>query len=190
MVETLIGVVSSTCTFQEAQKAKAVEEGLKKLEFRTAHVRLRTGTRINYTSLYAKVAPIGYKKSRHLSSQLWQTETNCSPMYQSISCLYSVLCPSFEVSKELLNYQDISTNYEKVRQVSLDLATNCMAQRSTIQLAEQETLAGKRVVIAMDGGRSRTRVYEQGKSGRAEKYGTPWREPKMFVITTCDEQGG
>jgi len=27
------------------------------------------------------------------------------------------------------------------------------------------------------------------KIGRAEKFDTPWREPKMFVITTCDENG-
>ena len=187
--ESLIGFISSTPNFIDSQKEKAKKEGLKKLEFRTANVRLRTGTKINYESLYAKKVPSTYTGSRHVSSIIWQTEQSCSPMYKSINCLFSVLCPSFSVSKELLNYQDIKTNYEKVRQVSLNLAGDCLEERCSIQLGKGETLGDKRVVIAMDGGRTRTRVYEEGKIGRAEKFDTPWREPKMFVITTCDEDG-
>ncbi|MEM6697162.1 MAG: hypothetical protein AAF599_02110 [Bacteroidota bacterium] len=88
-----------------------------------------------------------------------------------------------------MNYQGIKTSDEKVRQVSLSLGEQCLSQRSSIQLAEGESLAGKRVVIAVDGGRSRTRVYQEGKAGRAEKFDTPWREPKLFVISTIDDQG-
>lgn len=187
--EAVIRLVSSSPAFVEQQKRKALEVGLKKLAFRRANIRLRTGTKINYNSLYAKVAPEDYIGSRHLSSLVWQSELNCSPMYKSVSCLHSVLCPSFEVSKELMNYQGIKTSYEKVRQVSLNLGEQCLSQRSSIQLASGESLAGKRVVIAMDGGRSRTRVYQEGKVGRAEKFDTPWREPKLFVISTIDDQG-
>jgi len=88
-----------------------------------------------------------------------------------------------------LNYQDIKINSDRVRQLSLSLAEECMENRASIQLETSETLANKRVVIAMDGGRTRTRVYEKDKVGRAEKFNTPWREPKMFVITTIDEDG-
>ena len=185
----LIKGVSTNQDFITAQKTRAEKEGLKKLEFRESNVRLRTGTKISYLSLYAKTAPCDYIGSRHMASVLWQTTQNCSPMYQSIICLYSVLCPSFMVSKSLLNYQGIHANYEKIRQVSLSLAGDCMTERSSIQLSQEDTLADKKVVIAMDGGRSRTRVYEEGKSGRTEKFDTPWREPKMFVITTCDDKG-
>ena len=187
--EVLIGLVSKSALFERKQKAKAVELGLKRLEVRQANLRLRTGTKISYNSFYAKAAPVYHRGSRHLSSILWQTSSNCSPMYRSMNCLFSVLCPSFEVSKELLNDQGIDVSYEKLRQVSLDLAEECMEQRSSIQLEDGETLSGKRVVIAIDGGRTRTRVYKEDKIGRAEKFDTPWREPKMFVITTCDENG-
>jgi len=187
--EALIRHVSLRPAFVELQKSKAAESCLKKLEFRRTNVRVRTGSKITYDSLYAKVVPVDYNGSRHLSAVIWKTKLNCSPMYQSVNCLYSVLCPSFEVSKELLNYQGIDANYEKVRQVSLGLAQECMTERCSLQLSSQDTLAGKRVLIAMDGGRSRTRVYEAGKSGRSEKFDTPWREPKMFVITTCDQEG-
>lgn len=187
--EMFLNLISFNPEFVKSQKLLAVEEGLKKLEFRDTNVRLRTGTKVFFPSLYAKVAPENYKGTRLLSSALWGVNMNCSPMYSSINCLYSVLCPSFEVSKELLNYQNIHANFEKVRQSSLNLAEECMLERSTIQLEKGETVAGKRVIIAMDGGRSRTRVYEEGKSGRAEKFSTPWREPKMFVITTIDKEG-
>ena len=187
--EALINLISSTSEFEQLQRQKAEEEGLKKLTIRPATLQLRTGVKITYPSLYAKIAPEGYSKSRHLSSLVWNSELSCSPMQKSLSCLFSVLCPSFDVSKSLLNYQDIKINSDRVRQLSLSLAEECMENRASIQLETSETLANKRVVIAMDGGRTRTRVYEKDKVGRAEKFNTPWREPKMFVITTIDEDG-
>ncbi len=187
--EEVISLAGAASEFVTAQKIKAEELGLKKLEFRKANLQLRTGTKIRYDSLYAKKVPEDYGGSRHLSSLIWQSNSSCSPMYKSLSCLFSVLCPSFEVSKSLLNYQDISANFDRIRQLSLTLADECMENREAIQLEEGETLAGKRVVIAMDGGRTRTRVYEDKKVGRAEKFDTPWREPKLFVITTLDENG-
>ncbi len=187
--EEVINFVSKTKEFVNAQKQKAESCCLKKLEFRKGTLQLRTGTKINYDSLYAKIAPEKYKGSRHISALIWQSSLSCSPMYKSLSCLFSILCPSFEVSKSLMNYQDISANFDRIRQISLSLADECMEKRETVQLAKEETLAGKRVVIAMDGGRTRTRVYDDKKVGRTEKFETPWREPKLFVITTLAEDG-
>lgn len=56
-----------------------------------------------------------------------------------------------------------------------------------------DSLAGQRVVIATDGGRIRQRCPK--KRGRPRKstgrrgYRAPWREPKMFVIYTVDDNG-
>jgi len=189
MSEVLINAVSRSEAFISSQEQIASNLGLKKLEIRPARVQLRTGTKVQYDSLYAKQAPEDYDNSRHLSSVIWDSSNSCGPMYKSLSCLYSVLCPSFEVSKSMMNYQNISANFDRVRKVSLSLAEECMEDRAGMQLSCEESLSGKRVVIAMDGGRTRTRVYEAGKIGRAEKFATPWREPKLFVITTIDEQG-
>jgi hypothetical protein len=187
--EELIKWISLTPTFVTAQKNKASEKGLKKLDFRKAQIQLRTGKKINYDSLYAKSAPTDYEGSRHLSLLIFQSEESTSPMYKSLSCLHSVLCPSFQVAKELMNYQGIKVNFDRVRQNSLALADAGMKKRSSVQLEQGESLSGKRVVIAMDGGRTRTRVYEENKRGRGEKFDTPWREPKLFVISTIDENG-
>lgn len=185
----VINFVSKTSWFVKIQQEKAKKLALKKLEFRKVQLQLRTGTKISFDSLYAKVAPDYYKETRHLSLLIWQSNLSCGPMYKSLSCLFSTLCPSFEVSKSLMNYQDITANTDRIRQISLSLAEECMENRAAIQLSKEETLANKRVVIALDGGRTRTRVYEEDKVGRAEKYATPWREPKLFVITTIDAEG-
>jgi len=186
----LINHLSSTTTFVQIQKDLAQKKGLKKLIERPVELQLRTGTKISYPSLYAKQVPPGYKGSRHLSVLHWSSFSKSSPMYQSLTCLLSVISPSFSMSKELLRYQGVQANYERTRELSLSLAQACMNDRVNVQLAPEESLADKRVVIAMDGGRTRTRVYaEENKAKRTQKFDTPWREPKFFVITTIDKKG-
>jgi hypothetical protein len=187
---SFIGIVSSSSEFVEKQRKIAKEKGLKKLVSRPVELQLRTGTKIKYDSLYAKKVPKEYEGSRHTSMLLWPSFSKSSPMYQGVTCLLSVICPSFEVSKNILRYQGIHANFDRIRELSLSLAEAAMEKRSTIQLLPNESLKGKRVVIGMDGGRTRTREYvDESESKRSQKYDTPWREPKLFVITTIDENG-
>ena len=186
----LIGYLSKSEVFESVQRTFAKEVGLKKLVNRPIQIQLRTGTKIRYDSLYAKKAPSGYENTRHLSQLFWQSSKGASPMYKSLCCLLSVLCPSFDVTKEVLRYQGITANYNRVRKVSLSLADDCFEDRVNVQLEEGESMKGKHVVIATDGGRTRTKEYtEEKESKREQKFNTPWREPKMFVITTYDEKG-
>lgn len=189
--DRLINVVSSSAEFIESQKKLGQSKGFKKLITRPVELQLRTGTKVKFDSLYAKVAPRDYKGTRHLSLLYWQVNLKSSPMHQSLTCLLSVICPSFEISKELQRYQGVHANFDRTRELSLSLGGQCIAARSTIQLAPKESLAGKRVVIAIDGGRTRTRVYkEEGLKGkRNQQFDTPWREPKLFVITTINKEG-
>ncbi|MFK7935647.1 MAG: hypothetical protein AB8G22_19180 [Saprospiraceae bacterium] len=185
----MITSVSKSKAFVERQRVVATDLGLKKLVPRMATVQLRTGTKLRYESLYAKQAPDSYESTRHLSQVIWKIDDSASPMYQGISCLFSVLCPSFSVAQSLMGYLDIDGHTDRVRQVSLSLAERGLTNRTTVQLSAEDTLADKRVVIAIDGGRTRTRVYTGDKKGRGEKFDTPWREPKMLVISTCDAAG-
>jgi len=189
--DRLLSMVSSSSEFIESQKKLGESRGFKKIVTRPIELQLRTGTKIQFDSLYAKVVPKDYKGSRHLSMLYWQLNMKSSPMYQSLTCLLSVVCPSFEISKEILRYQGVHANFDRTRELSLSLGEQCLANRSTIQLAPEESLADKRVVIAIDGGRTRTKVYkgQETKGRRNQKFDTPWREPKLFVITTIDEKG-
>lgn len=186
----LIKQVSGSCKFEAIQREIAKQKGLKKLKVRPVEIQLRTGTKIRYDSLYAKVVPKGYEGNRHLSQIHWKTEQKSGPMYQSLTCLLSVICPSFLLSKSVLNYQGVHANFDRIRELSLSLGQNCKEERSKIQLKQGETLTGKRVLIAIDGGRTRMRVYSEEKANKRErKYETPWQEPKLFVISTIDKKG-
>ena len=53
-------------------------------------------------------------------------------------------------------------------------------------------LKGKRVVVAIDGGRIRERVAKPGRRNAEtghHRFDAPWREPKLFTIYTIDEAG-
>lgn len=190
LCEWIITEWSKSKDFEKIQRNWAERNGLKKLVFRKSKVQLRTGTKIEYDSLYAKIVPEGYEGARHITHKLWHSEEGASPIYKSISCLLSVLCPSFEIAKVVLRHQGIQANTDRIRKLSLSLSSNAMDNRVEVQLEKQETMEGKRVLISIDGGRTRTKVYKEEKpSKREQKFDTPWREPKMFVITTIDEKG-
>jgi hypothetical protein len=63
-------------------------------------------------------------------------------------------------------------------------------------LCKTDDLCGKRVIISIDGGRCRTRVYkEQTNDSKTHHkfdtgwHSTLWRESKLFVITIIREDG-
>jgi len=188
--ELILSQLSKSDKFDKIQRGLAKEKGLKKLRTRPVEVQLRTGTKVKYDSLYAKKSPKEYEGSRHLSHLFWKTDKKSGLMYQSLTCLLSVTCPSFMLSKEILRYQGIHANFDRVRSLSLSMGEICKEDRAKIQLQEGETLLGKRVLISVDGGRTRMRKHlDEKEDKRTQKYDTPWQEPKLFVITTIDENG-
>jgi hypothetical protein len=62
-----------------------------------------------------------------------------------------------ETASEMLKTHSVSTNYERVWVLSLAVGKKCIESRVGIQLEEQESLLDKRVVISMDGRRTRIR---------------------------------
>jgi len=189
-VASLLDYLSQAKIFKQVQRSLAKEVGLKKLVKRFVQLQLRTGTKIKFESLYAKKVPKKHQGTRHLSLLILRTRDSASPKYKSICCLLSVLCPSFDVAKQVLQHQGIHANFNRLRSVSLSLADDAMKDRVRVQLEAGENVKGKHVVIAADGGRTRIKKYKAKKdSKREQEFDTPWREPKMFIITIYDEQG-
>ena len=80
------------------------------------------------------------------------------------------------------------------RQLSLKVGRKALSNRVQNMLLPEETLAEKRVLIGIDGGRTRTREWDEIEEGvvRSSHYNTfdtPWREPKLLVISTIDKDG-
>ena len=104
---------------------------------------------------------------------------------------FSVLCGSFEIAKEVLAGLQIGGNVERMRSLAMAVSRKCLLKRVECMVNETDNLAGKRVVISTDGGRIRTRNYQAEKNvqGTHHKFETPWKEPKLFVITVIDQNG-
>lgn len=116
-------------------------------------------------------------------------------------CLSSVAIqlPSFEQARRLVGWLGLPFPASRIRHISANFCQTGLqirAQKLNALRAGKcltnNSLAGKRVVISVDGGRIRIRVPitrgRRRKSGR-RGYKTEWKEPKLLTIYVLDEQG-
>ena len=191
IVKEVIDSVVESREFESKVKQLASSQRLGKLQKRSVSLQLRTGTYIKVETEYARVVPKGFTGSRYLSYQMWGVISHASPSYYSQVSKFSVLCGSFSIVKDVLDGLQIGNNLERIRSLSLSVSKKCLENRVTSMLGEGETVAGKRVIISTDGGRVRTRAYgkELNEPGTHYKFETPWKEPKLLVISIIDEKG-
>lgn len=189
--QVVLTEVSSGASVEASQRDLAMRLGVGKLAFRRAWIQLRTGFWVEVKSLYAKRIPKGYEGTRHLIHLWWSVMEGASPAYYSLVCLYSVLCCSYDVAKQVLQMQYVKVNFDRMRLLANRISAQCIKSRQDLVLQKGETLSGKRVFISLDGGRSRTRCYvpEKNRQGTHHKFNTPWKEPKMLVISVMDDEG-
>lgn len=185
------GVLKASAEAAQGElRKKARVLGLGKLEGRPMRAQIRTGHYVTVPGLYAKKVPRGYQGVRHMLRAHWKLLKGASAAYYGMVCQSSVLCPSFEVACHILETQGIAHNRDRVQELSRALARHCIGRQAELTRGKGETLRGKRVLIGVDGGRTRMRQYtgEKNPAGNA-KFATPWMEPKMFVIEVLDEKG-
>lgn len=186
----LIVEVVESAPFKTQMKGLASSQRLGKLQDREVSLQLRTGTYIKVKTAYARVVPDGHLSSRYLSFQHFGVISHASPSYYSQVSKFSVLCGSFDIVKNVLDGLQIRNNVERIRSLSLAVSRKCLQKRVESMLDSSDTLSGKRVIISTDGGRIRTREYkEKTEDETAAKFETPWREPKLFIISVIDKDG-
>jgi len=171
-------------------EAKAREQRLGKLERRPMSVQIKTGHYVRVEGLYAKKAPVGFPGSRHLLASHWKMIKGASPSYYSAICMLGVLSPSFEVAGKILDLQGVAYNLDRIQQLTRQVAKHCQGRQAELSRDVGESLKGLRVVIGIDGGRTRMREYKGEKNAKGNAtFKTPWKEPKMFVIDVLNEEG-
>lgn len=122
-----------------------------------------------------------------------------SPSLRNEASRQVVLLPSMEQARTEMERRGIKLGVKQLLRIVRETGSFVQAQRRgwlhgwrTSSLPMGLDLAGKRVGVAVDGGRTRTREYApQGrrtKSGR-RRFKTPWREPKLLIIYALDERG-
>ena len=95
----------------------------------------------------------------------------------------------------LLDIKVLKRVSETIAQMALDIRGKWLQSGGKIPnllIPSGETLRGLRVLIGVDGGRSRIRTNKRGRIPKGYKrhgYDTDWREPKLLVIRVIDDAG-
>lgn len=188
--EQLLPMASCQLVDELVKRGKAGGGG--KMEVRPYCFRIATGLQIEVQSPYIKESRKAWSGSRHLVAKHWNIIGRASPALYDRVGFCSALGPSYDVAHQTLDKFGVTLCLSSVRDLTNRLAGHCFeCGEENLVVSPQETLEAKRVVISIDGGRTRTRSYEgnYNESGNAV-YQTAWCEPKLFVIDILDEQGG
>ncbi|MFZ4780062.1 MAG: hypothetical protein ACOYM3_32300 [Terrimicrobiaceae bacterium] len=122
-----------------------------------------------------------------------------SPALRNEATRQAVLLPSLEQARKEMGRRGTAIEIKQLLRIVRETGYFVQAQRREWlldwrrgALRIDSELVGKRVGVAIDGGRTRTREnLPQGrktKSGR-RRFKTPWREPKLLIIYVLDERG-
>jgi hypothetical protein len=173
---------------------------------RTVMIRLLCGLVLYVTTLYC--APDNKGKPRDNTEArvglypelaLYGFAKKSSAAFEELVARRVALYPSFELATQELNREGIDIDVKEVRRIALQFGESILAMRLIMvqdflegNLPSGNELAGKRVVVSKDGGRTKTRTNkakQRKKKGSHPKYHTDWREPKVFIVYTIDEHG-
>lgn len=122
-----------------------------------------------------------------VSSLVWSTVA----AQGMLSTSFAVACTNLKDWGIQLSEQRVERLSYRFGAVAIELSEQWVEQLQQGQLPVGETLRGQRVVLSVDGGRTRLRRNKKGKrraNGRRGYYGE-WREPKLFTLYAIDEAG-
>jgi hypothetical protein len=122
---------------------------------------------------------------------LWGLHDRCtSGVASEVSKLVAML-GSLEEVEQVLADRGQSLDLKTIRAMAYRFATRARAAQRAGGLNWAETVAGRRVILSVDGGRIRLRTTKRGpKTAKGRhRYRTDWREPKLLIIYVVDEQG-
>ncbi len=141
------------------------------------------------SGLYPELAILGFSEGS-------------SPALVSRVARQTALLPSYEVARAELEADGVKLDIKQVHRISQRLGAEMLTRRvrdleryRTGKLPAGQELRGKKVGVAIDGGRVRIRTQIRKQKGkgkgktRRRKFRTEWREPKLLIIFECDERG-
>lgn len=182
---------------------KATEQILQSIPFKMINkgkvpVKLRTSTGFDiivWVSYFTKKKNCRRNKKRNTGIYpglcalgIYQ---RCTPALAAQIALYAGMLGSLEEAKQILAERGIDLNIKVVRNIAYQFAKRARLAQQVITMDFASGVAGRKVVISADGGRTRLREKKRGKKtvkGR-HRYHGEWREPKLFIIYVVDEKG-
>lgn len=184
-------------------KAGAAKKGLGFNGYRSTSIRLLTGNPVSLQSPYftkarskcCSTAESPKRKNgtgRHFGLDYLGLINRCSALLGSVVVQAALLCPSFELARRTLKSHAIDLDVKTIRRLTMDLSAKALPLRGRVSLAATDQLAGKTVLVCIDGGRLRERRAKDGPTPEGRKrqgYHADWKEPLQFIIQTVDQDG-
>ena len=126
-------------------------------------------------------------------------EKRVTPLVWSTIAEYGTMRSSFETAQLTLKDWGIALSLRRIQSLTYSFCQAALSQRRSKifhlqkgDLPSTNTLKGKRVVISVDGGRTRLIDYQLGKRNpktHRRNYKGEWKEPKLLTIYAVDEKG-
>jgi hypothetical protein len=122
---------------------------------------------------------------------LWAIHDRCTAALASEVSKLVAMLGSFEEVERVLADRGQPLGLKTIRSMAYRFARRARAAQRTGSLNWGETVAGRRVIVSVDGGRLRLRTTKRGpKTAKGRnRYRTDWREPKLLIIYVVDEKG-
>ena len=115
----------------------------------------------------------------------------CSPGFAAEVSLLAAMLGSLAEAREVLAERGVSIDIKVLRRITYRFSQRARLSQRLKGLGFAEHVAGRRVVVSMDGGRIRLKEKKRGQrtaKGRC-RYKGAWREPKLFIIYVVDAEG-
>lgn len=126
-------------------------------------------------------------------------EEGISPYVYSTIAKYGTITTSFEMARQTLIDWGINISLKRIERLTYKFGGEGLSIRNSKVLAVERdrlekgwSLKDKRVIISVDGGRTRVRIEKNEKPNpktKRKKYKGEWIEPKLLTIYTVDEKG-
>ena len=126
-------------------------------------------------------------------------ESGVTPYVWSTVAKYGTITTSFSRARQTLEDWGVRISLKRIQRLTYKFGAEGLSLRTSKILALEQnklstgsSLKDKRVIISVDGGRTRVRIYQQNKPNpktKRKKYTGEWIEPKLLTIYTVDEKG-
>ena len=186
-------LASATVHEQERMLATLAPKRLKDFGYRPVSIQFLGGVAISLMARYWCRSAAAQAKGRGYCFGLLVLGVcdRCSPTLASEVAQLAAALSSFEDAQARLRQMGVRMSVQRIAKVSYHFAVRVRQQQELAGMGIEGSLAGKRVVISLDGGRLRIRTNKRGKKTKKgrNRYHTDWREPKLLVVYVVNEKG-
>lgn len=178
---------------QERRLAKSSPKKMKDFGYRPVRVQFLGGQEIELMARYwcRSQASLTKGKGSYFGLVLLGVCDRCTPQLASEVAQLAAALSSFEDAQARLRQMGVEMSIRRIATVAYHFAQRARRQQELGGMGIEGSVAGRRVVISMDGGRLRIRRTKRGKRSKKgrSRYHTDWREPKLLVIYVVNEAG-